>query len=55
MAGHSKEWVSLLLYAGAISLAFVNTGIACALYALVAGIWFVPDRRIERASESEKV
>jgi uncharacterized membrane protein len=44
-----KTIISLLLYAAAIPLAFVRSFIACALYALVAVIWLVPDRRIERA------
>jgi uncharacterized membrane protein len=44
-----KEWLSLMLYAVGIGMAFIHTGIACALYALVAAIWFLPDRRIERA------
>lgn len=45
-----KEWASLILYAVAIGIAFVNgvAWIACALYALVAVIWLIPDRRIER-------
>lgn len=47
-----KGKTSALLYAAAIGLAFVNTWIADALYVLVALIWFVPDRRIERALES---
>ena len=47
--GHnSKEWVSALLYVLAIGAAFVNTAAAGALYCLVAAIWIVPDRRIER-------
>ena len=46
--GQRKEWASLILYAAAIGIAFVNTWAACGLYALVAAIWFVPDRRIER-------
>jgi TMEM175 potassium channel family protein len=46
-----KEWISLVLYALAIGSAFVNPWIACALYCLVAAIWFIPDRRIERAME----
>src|SRR5262249_11742559 len=44
-----KEWASVVLYVVAIGSAFVNPWIACALYTLVAAIWFVPDRRIERA------
>jgi len=43
-----KERLSLALYVVAIGMAFVNPWIAGALYALVAAIWFVPDRRIER-------
>jgi len=43
-----KGWLSLVLYAAAIPLAFVNERISLALYILVAMIWFVPDRRIER-------
>jgi uncharacterized membrane protein len=43
-----KGKVSTLLYAVAIPAAFLATWIAVALYVVVAGIWFVPDRRIER-------
>jgi TMEM175 potassium channel family protein len=43
-----KESASLLLYGGAIGLAFVNAWISCAVYVLVAAMWFVPDRRVER-------
>ncbi|MGH7849915.1 MAG: TMEM175 family protein [Thermodesulfobacteriota bacterium] len=44
-----KGKVSLVLYAVAISLSFVNSWFACALYVLVAVMWFIPDRRIEKA------
>jgi uncharacterized membrane protein len=54
MRGSFKEWVSLTLYTIAIGMAFVNTWVACALCALVAVIWFVPDRRVERQIESGK-
>ena len=37
-----------MIYAAAIPLAFVNTAISDALYVLVAIIWLVPDRRIEK-------
>jgi uncharacterized membrane protein len=43
-----KEQVSPLLYAIAIPLAFVHEWISEALYVLVALMWLVPDRRIER-------
>jgi uncharacterized membrane protein len=43
-----KGIVSLALYAVAIALAFFSTAAAFAVYVLVAGIWFIPDRRIEK-------
>jgi uncharacterized membrane protein len=43
-----KGKISPLLYAVAIPLAFINPWIAFGLYVLVAIIWVVPDRRIER-------
>jgi uncharacterized membrane protein len=42
-----KGKLSLLLYATAIGLAFVNQWISDAIYVTVALIWLVPDRRIE--------
>lgn len=47
-----KGKISVFLYAAAIGLAFANAWVACALYALVAALWFVPDRRIERILRS---
>ena len=43
-----KGKLSLVLYAAAIGLAFVNPAIADVVYAGVALMWLVPDRRIER-------
>ena len=43
-----KGKISPLIYAIAVPMAFVQEWIACALYALVALIWLVPDRRIEQ-------
>ena len=43
-----KGRLSLLLYATAIGLAFVNQWISDAIYVTVALIWLVPDPRIER-------
>ncbi len=43
-----KGKVSLVICAVAIPLAFKNAWISCALYVLVAVIWFIPDRRIEK-------
>lgn len=45
-----KGKVSPVLYLTAIPLAFVNRWIALALYVVVALIWLIPDRRIERAA-----
>ncbi len=44
-----KGRFSLVLYAVAIGLSFVNPWIAEAIYLFVAAMWFIPDRRIERA------
>jgi len=44
-----KGIVSLIAYAVAIPLSFLKPWIAFALYVLVAILWFIPDRRIERA------
>jgi uncharacterized membrane protein len=44
-----KGKASIVIYAVAIPLAFVHPMIAFALYVIVAAIWFIPDRRIERA------
>jgi uncharacterized membrane protein len=44
----AKGKLSPLLYAAGIGLAFVDTRIAGATYLLVALLWLVPDRRIER-------
>lgn len=43
-----KGKLSLVFYAGAIPLSFVYVWLACALYVLVAVIWLIPDRRIEK-------
>lgn len=42
-----KGKISLLIYALAIPIAFVNSWLACAMYASVSIIWLIPDRRIE--------
>ena len=44
-----KGKASIVLYVAAISLAFLTPWLACALYVLVAAMWLVPDRRLERA------
>jgi uncharacterized membrane protein len=49
LGGNLKEKLSPLLYATAIGSAFVHPGIAYILYLVVALMWLIPDRRIERA------
>jgi len=47
-----KDWkgkVSPVLYAVAIPSAFLHEAVAGGIYVLVALIWLIPDRRIERA------
>jgi len=43
-----KGKISMVIYLAAIPLAFVRSWLACALYVLVAVMWLVPDRRIEK-------
>lgn len=42
-----KGMISVVLYAVAVPLAFVNQLISDAIYVLVALMWLIPDRRIE--------
>jgi uncharacterized membrane protein len=49
-----RDWkgrVSPLLYVVGIAVSFFHSWIAQAIYALVALMWLVPDRRIERAMQ----
>ncbi len=48
-----KGKISVFMYALAIALAFVQSWISIALYALVAVIWLIPDRRIEKILDEE--
>jgi uncharacterized membrane protein len=43
-----KGKISPVLYAAGIALAFVAPWVSIALYALVAVLWLIPDRRIEK-------
>jgi uncharacterized membrane protein len=49
VGGDLKGKLSSLLYAIAIPAAFLHQWISCGIYVLVALIWLIPDRRIERA------
>jgi uncharacterized membrane protein len=41
-----KPWMSIVLYAGGVVLAFFDPWISYALYATVSVMWFIPDRRL---------
>lgn len=43
-----KGKISVVIYAAAILVSFMNSWFACTLYALVAVMWLIPDRRIEK-------
>jgi uncharacterized membrane protein len=43
-----KERISPLLYVAGILAAFVFPPVALLFYVVVAAIWFIPDRRVER-------
>src|SRR5258708_10187044 len=49
-----RDWkgkLSPVCYLAAMPLAFVSTWISSGLYAFIALLWLIPDRRIERALE----
>jgi len=51
-----RDWkgkLSMVIYAVAIGISFVNQWCADALYVLVALMWLIPDRRIERVFANE--
>jgi len=54
VGGDRKGKLSQLLYVTAIVSTFWSQWIALALYWLVALMWLVPDRRIERVLPSEE-
>ncbi|MCB1150598.1 hypothetical protein KDK88_03580, partial [bacterium] len=51
LGSDGKGKLSTVLYLVGIALAFLSSWGAEAVYVLVALIWLVPDRRIERAME----
>ena len=48
-----KEIISFLLYLVAVPLAFVWVWASIALYILVALVWIIPDRRVEKEAEPD--
>jgi uncharacterized membrane protein len=55
VGGDWKGKLSPLLYLASIPLAFVNVWMANGIYIVVALLWLVPDRRIERILERQKI
>jgi uncharacterized membrane protein len=49
-----KGKMSMVIYLCAIPLAFASPWIANGLYVLVAALWLIPDRRIERVLEERE-
>jgi uncharacterized membrane protein len=48
-----KGKISIVAYMGAILLAFVDARLALAIYVLIALLWLIPDRRIEKRVRHE--
>ncbi len=48
LGGGVKEWASLALYAAGTAFALWRPTVALAAYVVVALLWLIPDRRIER-------
>ena len=51
--GDWKGKISPVLYLLGVAAAFWDARIAQGIYILVAVLWFIPDRRIEKALASE--
>ena len=50
-AALGRDWkgkLSVVIYAVGIGLTFINPWLGLAMYALVAAMWFIPDKRIEK-------
>lgn len=43
-----KGKLSIVIYVAAVLLTFVHPYIGCILYIIVAGMWLIPDKRIEK-------
>jgi uncharacterized membrane protein len=48
LGGDFKGKISIVIYAVAMLLGMVNPLLSCALYVLVAIMWLIPDRRLEK-------
>jgi uncharacterized membrane protein len=49
-----KGKISVVIYFIGIALTYINTWLGIACYVIVAGIWFIPDQRIEKRELAQK-
>jgi len=49
-----KGKLSIVIYIVGVAVSFINNWAGFAIYVLVASIWFVPDKRIEKVMANEK-
>jgi len=49
----TKGKISISLYIAGILISYYNSMISLSLYFLVAGIWFIPDKRIEKRIDNK--
>lgn len=52
--GGKKEWISIAIYFSAIPLAFVSVWISISLYFLMACLWVMPSRKLEKEMEKKE-
>jgi uncharacterized membrane protein len=50
-----KGMISVIIYVVAVGTCFIHPAISMALYTIVAAIWFIPDKRIEKKLEQEEI
>jgi uncharacterized membrane protein len=48
-----KGYISIVIYAMGVPVAFINPYISEALFLLVSVMWFFPDKNVEKAMETE--
>ena len=48
-----KGIISVVIYIIAVPIAFLNSWVSITMYACVAAMWFIPDRRIEKVVVNE--
>lgn len=52
--GGKKEWLSIIIYSSAIPLAFVSVWISIFLYFLMACLWVMPSKKLEKEMEKKE-